>query len=749
MKYSCLLMIGLIGWLNIPGVAQEHQGKFEQLDPELPTPNEYRSASGAPGYKYWQQQADYKIQVELNDETQSVTGSETITYYNNSPDPLSYLWLQLDQNMRAKDSMTPQVESSSVRDSINARMFQMRVLNEDDFDGGFNIQSVKDAQGKPLQYIINKTMMKVMLPQPLNPGEQLAFSVGWSYNINDRMMDYGRSGYEYFPEDDNYVYTIAQFYPRMAVYDDLNGWQNKQFLGQGEFALTFGNFEVAITVPDDHIIAATGEIQNEKEALTAEQRQRLEKARNTFDKPVMIVTEKEAKENEQTKSTGKKTWKFKADNVRDFAFATSRKFIWDAMAVKLNDKQPLAMSFYPKEGNPLWEKESTKAVKNTLVNYSNHTFDYPYPVAISVHAASIGMEYPMICFNFGRPEPDGSYSDNKKWGMISVIIHEVGHNYFPMIVNSDERQWTWMDEGLNTFLENLTSQEYYPDMPMRFGTPETIGEYMAGDKNFIRPIMTNSEQIVQFGYNAYAKPSAALYVLRNTIMGPELFDAAFKEYAQRWKFKRPGPADFFRTMEDASAVDLDWFWRGWFYTTDYVDVAVDDVKWYRIANPEPGIENTVSATQEDIGQEETSGDDKAEEAKNWPDAPQEFTVTDTDDKYFGEFRNRTNDDEIRRKYGEKNLYEVTFKNEGGLVTPLVVEFTYADGTTEVEQIPAEIWRMNENQVTKVFVKDKEAVKITLDPNRKTADAHIEDNVFPRAAQKSRFDQFKKGSTREE
>lgn len=333
--------------------------------------------------------------------------------------------------------------------------------------------------------------------------------------------------------------------------------------------------------------------------------------------------------------------------------------------------------------------------------------------------------------------------------MISVIIHEVGHNYFPMIVNSDERQWTWMDEGLNTFLENLTSQEYYPDMPMRFGTPETIGEYMAGDKNFIRPIMTNSEQIVQFGYNAYAKPSAALYVLRNTIMGPELFDAAFKEYAQRWKFKRPGPADFFRTMEDASAVDLDWFWRGWFYTTDYVDVAVDDVKWYRIANPEPGIENTVSATEENIGQAEASEENDGEDAKNWPDAPQELTVTDTDDKYFGEFRNRTNDDEIRRKYGEKNLYEVTFKNEGGLVTPLLIEFTYADGTTETEQIPAEIWRMNETKVTKVFAKDKEAVKITLDPARKTADAHMEDNVFPRVEQKSRFDQFKKGNAREE
>ncbi|MEM9673835.1 MAG: M1 family metallopeptidase [Bacteroidota bacterium] len=745
MKYTYLMVLGLVGWFSTQSLAQVYQGKFEQLDPELPTPNEYRSASGAPGYKYWQQQADYKIKVELNDKNQSIAGSETITYYNNSPDPLSYLWLQLDQNMRAADSATPQIETSRVRDSLNARLFQSRVMHDDDFDGGFDIKSVKNVQGKALQYVINKTMMKVVLPEPLQPNEQVSFSVDWSYNINDRMMDRGRSGYEYFPENDNYVYTIAQFFPRMAVYDDLNGWQNKQFLGQGEFALTFGDYDVEITVPDDHVVAATGTIQNEKEILSTQQRQRMEKARKTFDQPVMIVTEEEARENEQTKSSGKKTWKYSADNVRDFAFATSRKFIWDAMAVKLENNQPLAMSFYPKEGNPLWEKESTLAVKNTLESYSKRTFEYPYPIAISVHAASIGMEYPMICFNFGRPEPDGSYSDSKKWGMIAVIIHEVGHNFFPMIVNTDERQWTWMDEGINTFLENLTAQEYYPTMPVRFGVPETIGDYMSGNKDFIRPIMTNSEQIMQFGYNAYAKPSAALYVLRNTIMGPELFDAAFKEYAQRWKFKQPGPADFFRTMEDASAVDLDWFWRGWFYTTDYVDVSVEDVKWYRVANPEAEVEKTVSADQDAISSANSS---ESENAKNWPDAPQEITVTDTDDRYFGEFRNRTSDDDIRRKYGEKNLYEITFKNEGGLVTPLLVEFTYADGSTETEYIPAEVWRKNEQQVTKVFAKDKEAVKITLDPNRGTADANTKDNIFPRVEEKSRFEQFRNGTMRE-
>lgn len=726
---------------------QEHKGKFEQLGTTLPTPNEYRTASGAPGYKYWQQQADYDIHVELNDDKQSVSGSEKITYYNNAPEPLTYLWLQLDQNMRAQDSNTPITEQSSVRDSLPARMFQKYVMYDNDFEGGFNIKSVTDDNGKPLEYIINKTMMKVNLPQTLNPGENFSFHVDWSYNINDRMMDGGRSGYEYFPEDDNYLYTIAQFYPRMVRYDDVNGWQNKQFLGNGEFTLSFGDFQVAITVPEDHIVAATGELQNAKSVLTSEQNKRLAQAENEFEKPVMIVTEEEAIENEKTKATGKKTWIFKADRVRDFAFASSRKFIWDAMAVKINDKQPMAMSFYPKEGNPLWEKESTLAVKNTLVGYSNRTFDYPYPVAISVHAASIGMEYPMICFNFGRPNPDGSYSDSKKWGMIGVIIHEVGHNFFPMIVNSDERQWTWMDEGLNTFLENLTSEEFYPDMPLKFGTPQTITTYMGGDKNFIRPIMTNSEQIMQFGYNAYGKPSAALYTLRNTIMGPELFDAAFKEYAQRWKFKSPTPADFFRTMEDASAVDLDWFWKGWFYTTDHVDLTVDNVKWYKLQPEEVSVEKNVTAQEGNLNEAEASAED-AENAKEMPETYEPLTVTDTDERFYGEFMNRQNDDAIRKQYEGKNIYEVTFKNEGGLVMPIIVQFNYADGTSETRKIPAEIWRKNEYIASKVFALDKELASITLDPNQETADTDLSDNVFPRTEDKSKFDKFKEKSSRE-
>ncbi len=732
MRFATFLIIGL--QLALDAQAQdpntgpyEWNRKFEQLGTELPTPNVYRTASGAPGKEYWQQKADYQINIMLNDANQSISGSETVTYSNNSPDILQYLWVQLDQNVRAPDSNTPKISNFSVRDTINLASVAPTVL---EFEGGFKVSNIKDAKGKPMRSQINKTMMRLDLPEPLQPGTSTSFSLDWQYNINDRMMDGGRSGLEYFEADDNYLYTIAQFFPRMAVYIDNEGWQNKQFLGRGEFALTFGDYEVNITVPADFIVGATGVLQNPTEVLTKDQLQRFNQAKKTFDKPVIIVTEAEARANEKTKDTNTKTWTFKADQVRDFAFCASRKFIWDAQAVKLGNNTPLAMSYYPKEGNPLWEEWSTKAVVQTLKTYSKHTIDYPYPAAISVHTASIGMEYPMICFNYGRPNPDGSYSDRLKYGMISVIIHEVGHNFFPMIINSDERQWTWMDEGLNSFTQYLTEQELDPNYPSRRGPAVNMIPYMAGDKRFIRPIMTNSEQILQFGNNAYGKPATALNVLREVVMGPELFDYAFKEYARRWAFKHPTPADFFRTMEDASAVDLDWFWKGWFYTTDHVDVSVDDVKWYRTQAEDRELES-VNVQTNDIS---------SEGARNFPSKPRQMVLEDIPS--YGEYRNSVDQAEWRKKLADKHFYDVTFSNQGGLVSPLVIEWTFADGTRELEHIPAEIWRLNENIISKTFVKDKQVVNIQLDPERKTTDIDPADNVFPRKAGESRIDRFK-------
>ena len=722
------LMMAILGvWGQTP--AQWGQ-KFEQLGTSLPTPNTYRTASGAPGKDYWQQRADYKIELTLDDVKQEIEGTETITYFNQSPDPLDYLWLQLDQNFRAQDSETPLVTEYFMKNSLSSKeLFTI----QNNFDGGFRIDKVLDDAGQPLAYFINKTMMRINLEQPLLPGAQMTFQVDWHYKINDRMSLGGRSGYEYFPKDDNYSYTIAQFYPRMAVYDDVEGWQNKQFLGRGEFALSFGNFEVAMTVPEDFIVGATGTLQNPKDVLTSKEQLRFEKAKQSFEDPVIIVTQEEAIQKEAHKKRGKATWTFKADSVRDFAFAASRKYIWDAMAVDLNGKKSLAMSYYPKEGNPLWESHSTRAVRQTLITYSRHTIDYPYPVAISVHAASVGMEYPMICFNFGRPEADGTYTDETKWRMISVIIHEVGHNFFPMIINSDERQWTWMDEGLDSFVQYIATKEYDSDFPVGRGAPEQIIPYMSGEQGLLRPIMTNSEQILQFGNNAYAKPATALSILRETVMGPELFDYAFKKYAERWAFKSPSPADFFRTMEDASAIDLDWFWRGWFYTTDYVDIGVEEVKHYRMQIEERGLEK-----RRIVGGDENLNT----EQKRFTEEVNTFVFKNTEAKEYREFANKFNEIEMKEGFSDQNFYEVKLANKGGLVMPVIIEWSYADGSTEREKLPAEIWRKNEKEVTKVFVKAKEVVGIVIDPNKETADVDTGNNQYPNVVQESRFDKFK-------
>jgi len=714
------------------------QGKFEQLDQTLPTPNEYRSGSGAPGPKYWQQKADYVMNVELNDENQTITGSGTITYHNNSPDVLKYLWLQLDQNNQSPDNNSDKIKTTTLRDSSAAKTVAGD-LDLWDYEGGFKIKSVKDAAGKALPHIINYTMMRVDLPQPLAPGQKVSFSIEWSYNINDGLMKRERTQFEYFPEDGNYSYVIAQWFPRMCVYDDYEGWQNKQFLGQGEFALPFGDYKVKITVPADHVVGATGSLKNAEQVLSKAQLDRLQKAKTTFDKPVIICTQEEAVQREKTKLKEKKTWEFHAENVRDFAFATSRKFIWDAQAVKIGNKTPLAMSFYPREGNPLWEQESTKAVKNALEVYSRLTIEYPYPVAISVHAAHQGMEYPMICFNYGRPNKDGTYSAQKKQGMIGVIVHEVGHNFFPMIVNNDERQTTWMDEGVNTFLQLLTELERYPEIDWTRGKPSALVPYMKGDMK--RPLMTNSEQVVRFGDEQYAKAAAGLYMLRESVMGKELFDKSFKEYSQRWAFKHPKPADFFRTMEDASAVDLDWFWRGWFYTTDVCDQSIDQVKWYKMRKEQSTIENKdVKAKSGDLA----SGKSAEKKFDNFNNGPEPFSLVNTDPRFYGEFRSQIDDKAIMAKLQDKNVYEVTLSNKGGLVLPVIIEWTYKDGTKEIERIPAEIWRINETKVTKVFVKEKEVTNIVLDPLKETTDINQQDNVFPKPAEtSSKFDDFKK------
>ena len=731
--------------------AQVKTDKFKQLYEELPTPNTYRTGAGAPGHEYWQQRADYTIAIRLDDTNQRIYGEETVVYTNNSPDILEYLWLQLDQNQRAKDSDSYKIANSTLENRMSLRALQSI---HPDFDGGFKLDYVKDISGKDLSHTVVKTMMRIDPPAPVKPGESFSFKIKWWYNINDRMKLGGRSGYEYFASDDNYLYTIAQFFPRMCVYDDIEGWQNKQFLGKGEFTLPFGNYSVSITAPTDHVVAATGILQNPKEVLSKEQLARHEQAVKERNNPVMIVTEEEARNAEKTKAKTEKTWRFKAENVRDFAFASSRKFIWDAMGVPMSNGQVvMAMSAYPKEGNPLWEQYSTKVVAHTLKWYSHYTFDYPYPIAWSIHSDAIGMEYPMICFNGGRPEKDGTYSLRTKFGMIGVIIHEVGHNYFPMIVNSDERQWSWMDEGLNSFLQYLTEQQWERNYPHRRGPSNLIVDYMKTDKQLLEPIMSNSESVSNLGANAYSKPTTALNILRETVLGRELFDYAFKVYAQRWKFKHPAPADFFRTMEDASGIDLDWFWRGWFYTTDHVDISIQDLKWFQIDSKDPDIEKPLAKQEQQkalqpIGPIRNSKeitqtqDEKDPSLKDFYSSYDPFAITALDRTEYQKYLATLSEEEKAFLGAGKHFYEIRFQNKGGLVMPLILKFTFTDGSSQEQRIPAEIWLLNNEQVSKIFVTDKEVMQVILDPYLETADVDMSNNFYPPKPQMNRFELFR-------
>ncbi|TBX24308.1 aminopeptidase [Jiulongibacter sediminis] len=736
---------------------------FEQLGTELPTPNTYRTGSGAPGRDYFQQKADYSIKVELDDVNQRIIGEEVVTYYNYSPDPLSYIWVQLDMNMFKDNSINALSKTGGIDEKMTSgQLSGLQSANsvygdvDNSRERGYDIKYVKNMAGRDLKHTINSTMMRIDLPEPLTTNQSVQFQIAWSYNMADY---YGRSGYEYFEEDGNYNYFVAHWFPRMCVYDDVNGWQNKQFVGNGEFALVFGDYEVEITVPDDHVVVATGECQNWDKVLTRTQKKRLDEASKATD-PVLIVTQEEAIENSKTKSDKKQTWKYKASNVRDFAFASSRRFIWDAMQTDVygNGRKIWSMSVYPKEGNPLWGQYSTKVVEHTLKTYGKSTIEYPYPVAISCHATPRGgMEYPMISFNGGRPEADGTYSENVKRGMIGVIIHEVGHNFFPMIINSDERQWTWMDEGLNSFCQYLSEQEWSRDFPSRRGEPKNIVSYMRSDPSQMQPIMTNSEQVIQFGNNAYGKPATALNILRETVMGRELFDYAFKEYAKRWAFKHPKPADFFRTMEDASGVDLDWFWRGWFYTTEAVDQDLAEVEWFSLDTQNPEIVKAEGRAEHEKDTETIAN------IRNRTDIPQ--TVEEADEKYrdfyssydpyevtpqdkqrYEAYLKTLSEDERKLVESGMNYYALKVKNKGGLVMPLIVKMEFEDGTEEVVRFPAEIWRKNNIEITKTIPTKKRVKKFVLDPYQEIADIDDSNNAFPREPEKpTRFQLYKSSS----
>ena len=758
----------------------DFEDKFRQLDESLPTPNVYRNAAGEPGHEYWQQQVDYKIRAKLDEENRRIEASQDITYHNNSPDTLKYLWVQLDQNKFRNDSMSAMTTTfggignrgpaTSTASSTKPAQLSLGALRRQQFTDdnvlGYNIAAVKDKKNKNLKHTIVGTNMRIDLPVHLKPGEKVTFSIDFDFSIVEEDAVSARSGYEHFPDDKreggNDIFLLAQWFPRLHAYTDYEAWTNKEFIGRGEFTLEFGNYDVELTVPADHIVSSTGALQNPKNVLTSTQRKRLKEAEKA-DRIVFVVTEEEALENEKAGTDKSKTWKFSAKNVRDFAWASSRKFMWDARGHQQGgNDQPLvmAMSFYPKEGGDLWKKYSTEAVIQTLEVYSRFSFDYPYPVAQSVNGPVGGMEYPMITFNGPRTElqDDGSrtYSQAEKRFLIGVVIHEVGHIYFPMIVNSDERQWTWMDEGLNSFLDGVAGREWDPTIPWGV-EPRDIVSYMKSSNQV--PIMTQSDSVLRLGPNAYTKPAAALNILRETILGRELFDFAFKEYAQRWKYKRPTPSDFFRTMEEASGVDLDWFWRGWFYSTDHVDISIDKISKLRLDTKDPDIDfNRLRQEELDKPMSFTDERNKAEGKELWVerfsditdfyDDSDRFTVTNKERNKYNKFLKDLKPWEKvafeRAVKEDKNYYVLEFSNKGGLVMPIILELTFADGSTENQYIPAEIWRRTPKAVNKMIIteKDKELVSVTVDPRWETADVEVNNNHYPRQIIPSRIEAYK-------
>jgi len=748
--YSVFISVVLV-FIGVNISAQEKNydnNCFESIDVKLPTANKYRSASGAPGPEYYQQKASYKIEATLDEDKNQIHGKETVTYVNNSPDELTYIWVQLDQNIRSKNSRANKIRTGGISDNMSLSTYESTY--KDVFDGGFNIEYVKSKNGKELPFTINYSMMRIDLPKPLKNGQSFTFDVKWWYNVNNYLAKRGRSGYEPF-DDGNNIYVIAQWFPRMAVYNDREGWQTSQFWGAGEFALVFGDYDVKLTVPADHIVGATGTLQNISSVLTSTQKKRLQTAKSTFDKPVIIVTQKEAEETEKNKSTKTKTWYFKAKNVRDFAFSSSRKFIWDAMAVDVNGKTVMAMSYYPKEGNPLWEQYSTRAVAHTLRTYSKYTFDYPYPKAISVNAKQQGMEYPMICWNYGRPEADGTYPEWIKYGMLSVIIHEVGHNFFPMIVNSDERKYGWMDEGLNSFLEFVTEQEWEEGFPSDRGNAKDIVPFMASDATNKATMMTRSDYATNYYQNNYDKPATALNILRETVMGRELFDFAFKEYAKRWKFKHPTPADFFRTMEDASGMDLGWFWNGWFYSNNYLDLEIVSVKEHQVNNQDPKDQNEFNRKQEEFESITTKLNkeskiemyvEKDTAALDFYNSYDKYAVTESDKNGYEYMKTQTEQGEQEAMKDQNYFYELKIKNNGKLVMPILLHFTFEDGSELDDKLPAQIWRFNQKEISKVFYFDKRITSVEIDRFQETSDININNNSWPMKVSKSRFDVYK-------
>ncbi len=713
---------------------------FAQIDSLLPAPSEARLPSGAPGPAYWQQKVSYKLDLTIDEDARMLRGKEHVAYQNNSPHTLTYLWLALESNQAAPFSDGALAKTWKDNGEVTVDDFR-RVLMAREFDGSTKILALKDAAGNDLAHTLNKGMLKVDLPKPLPAGGTFEFDLAWEYLINNTKLIPVRSGYEVL-DDGTCIFGMAYCYPRLCAYTDYGGWRLKQPIRYGEFTLEFGDFEASITVPADHIVGATGALLNPGEVLTAERQSRLKEA-DSAKTPVVIVSKDEADAARKKPAKESRTWKFAATNVRDFAFATSRAFVWDAWGVKIDGRTVRCQSLYPREGMPLWDKYATQAVAHAVEVYSDVTgIPYPWPHATAVLGAhpSGGMEYPMISFNSPRPEKDGSYTERTKWSVIRVIIHETGHNWFPMIVNSDERHWMWLDEGFNSFVQGFAERSWKEDPKITTAQPRFAVEYLLSPAH--QPLMTLPDSLQNVSQNAYFKTSVGLTMLRETILGRPLFDAAFKEYCRRWAFKRAEPADFFRTMEDASGMDLDWFWRGWFFSTSTSDVEVVSVARRALHGGDPakaGERNKAreakqpsSITHErDLAAGVPRRIEKFPGLKDFYDDFDPHAPTDKQTDDFQKFLQRLTPEEKAALQFDQPVYEVKLKNHGQLPMPLILKLEFDDQSSDIRRYPAEIWRLANGELSVLVVAPRPIVAVTADPYNETADTNFTNNRFPR------------------
>lgn len=713
-RFCQFLMLPLA--IAVSAVAHAEATPFSPLGSLVDPPSATRGADGRPTSTYWQQHIAYDIDATLDVERRVINAQAELRYTNNAPQALDAIWFEISPEATTKDaiahrSATINVDSASVRDLRGLR-------EQEERGGGLVVSSVADSEDRPLAFEARGTQLRVALPRPLASGQTVRIKLAWRVALVDLDRKGGRTGYMLLSSGDP-IFHIAQWYPQPVAFTDYGGWRNVPFVDHGEFAPELGDYNVSLTLPAGQLVAATGVLTNEADVLTGVERTRLARLRQG--KVTEIVTAAEAATKRRSSET--RTWRFAARNVRDFALAASLRYRWDATLAGTSAVR--AMTFYPSEASALWRPLALPAIGHALDVYGRMTFDYPYPVVQAAFGPNDGMEHTMLAFSRYPPDgPNGTYSRERKRDFLWVLTHEVGHNWFPLIVNSDERAWTWMDEGLTSYLETLATLEWSGDYTTRPNLPAMLGAEREATGR--QPPMTPANAVVDLFPTQYHRPAAALQVLRELVLGRETFDRAFRAYARAWMFKRPTPGDFFRTINQESGADLDWFWRAWFFSTDHVDLSLERVAALRlVAVPADAIPAPADATPPaNLTVLRNAAEGRrlmVEQVPRLADAydriPERTLAGATPSAHAVVDVQRTLD-----ALGQGGVfYELDIRNRGGVVSPVPIRIDYRDGTSERYVVPVELWFGDTKRAQHILWRAKSIRSVTLDPDAATGD----------------------------